>query len=388
MNIIIKFLFGILLMILATISFSQNLSNELLERSKSEIKKLKGWSYYAEYSNSPFNTQDTTVSTNKLYFSKNSSDTLLGYNILIKADSVGDFIYCNYLNTIIQYQNKIIYIEDPYLSKKKIYDRFWFRNLIIRPMIEENPYEKILKNTKKVHFNGLKLIEDKICYEIEFRLNVPKQFQSATTTYFIDTLTLLPYSIESNIIYDSLNQYVKLVFRDLKEFDKKQEFYKDIIDKDSTFKRIYYKKQKNKGEFLPLFNLISINGENIDLERKESKIILLDFWFFSCKSCIEAMPHLQKIYDKYSNQGVEVIGLNPIDSKKISADIIKKHLHDKGVLYPNILVDRDFMKLYSVNKLPTLYIINSDGRILEIITGFNLDEFNRIERIIEKQLSN
>ena len=51
---------------------------------------------------------------------------------------------------------------------------------------------------------------------------------------------------------------------------------------------------------------------------KGSKLTLIDFWATWCKPCVKAIPELNKIYDIYKNQGVEIIGISCDGPRSIS----------------------------------------------------------------------
>src|SRR5262245_33644132 len=43
-----------------------------------------------------------------------------------------------------------------------------------------------------------------------------------------------------------------------------------------------------------------INGAPVSLKSLRGKVVVLDFWAFDCDPCIEAMPHIKALYDKYA----------------------------------------------------------------------------------------
>lgn len=89
--------------------------------------------------------------------------------------------------------------------------------------------------------------------------------------------------------------------------------------------------QKWVGQKLALMNLKNepfklsyhtIDGFPVDLEKLRGKVILVDFWATTCSVCIERMPAIKAVYDKYKDKGFVVISAakNPeIDSGKILA---------------------------------------------------------------------
>ena len=55
---------------------------------------------------------------------------------------------------------------------------------------------------------------------------------------------------------------------------------------------------------------VSINSAPLTLKSLRGKVVVIDFWAFDCEPCIEAMPHIQQLYQKYGPEGLVVIGVH------------------------------------------------------------------------------
>lgn len=64
-----------------------------------------------------------------------------------------------------------------------------------------------------------------------------------------------------------------------------------------------------KGKQLPAFTFQSFGGKEITNNAFKGKLLLLDFWEAWCGPCVVSMPKVQALYDKYHQQGLEVIGI-------------------------------------------------------------------------------
>ena len=53
-----------------------------------------------------------------------------------------------------------------------------------------------------------------------------------------------------------------------------------------------------------------INSAPLTLKSLRGKVIVIDFWAFDCEPCMEAMPHIQQLYQKYGPEGLVVIGVH------------------------------------------------------------------------------
>src|SRR5215471_14340647 len=53
-----------------------------------------------------------------------------------------------------------------------------------------------------------------------------------------------------------------------------------------------------------------INSAPVTLKSLRGKVVVIDFWAFDCEPCVEAMPHIQQLYQKYGPEGLVVIGVH------------------------------------------------------------------------------
>ena len=96
------------------------------------------------------------------------------------------------------------------------------------------------------------------------------------------------------------------------------------------------------------------------------------------------MPVLQRLHEKYKDQGVVVIGIDPIDDpvKDNMADFLAK----RGIDYTVVFSDRELPQKYHVTSYPTLFFINEKGKIEKIHEGFSQTMEQELEEQIQKML--
>lgn len=118
----------------------------------------------------------------------------------------------------------------------------------------------------------------------------------------------------------------------------------------------------------------SIKGDTVDLFKLRGKVVLVDFWSTACTSCIERMPAIKAIYDKYKGQGFEVISacLNYGDETKRIKEIEKKIGADWPTILiggntkedrPNSLGQQIFLK-YGFWGVPQLLLLDKSGKLV------------------------
>lgn len=108
-----------------------------------------------------------------------------------------------------------------------------------------------------------------------------------------------------------------------------------------------------------------INSEPLTLAGLRGKVVLVDFWTYSCINCIRTLPYLKAWNEKYKDQGLIIIGVHsPEFEFEKNPDNVKRAAKDFGVTYP-IVQDNNFAiwKAYHNNYWPAEYLIDKDGNI-------------------------
>jgi len=120
------------------------------------------------------------------------------------------------------------------------------------------------------------------------------------------------------------------------------------------------------GKQSPFFKTHDIEGNEFSLEMYKGKYIVLDFWADWCAPCIESLPELKKLFQKYNLKGLEIVGFSldkDVESWKKAVNKNKiygwKHIY---VGRQNIYGDSIF-KSFNVNSIPALILINKKGII-------------------------
>jgi thiol-disulfide isomerase/thioredoxin len=108
-----------------------------------------------------------------------------------------------------------------------------------------------------------------------------------------------------------------------------------------------------------------INSAPLKLESLRGKVVLIDFWAFDCPNCAEAMPHIKSLHEKYSKDGLVVLGVHTprIDNEK-DLSKLKQAITAKGIQYP-VVVDNDYdiWTDYLCNAWPSHFVVDQKGVI-------------------------
>ncbi|MTH52222.1 thiol-disulfide oxidoreductase ResA [Bacillus mangrovi] len=120
------------------------------------------------------------------------------------------------------------------------------------------------------------------------------------------------------------------------------------------------------GSAAPDFVLTDLKGERLQLSELKGKGVLLNFWGTWCEPCKKEMPYMDNQYSYYKEQGVEIIAVNIAESDIAVSSFAKQY----GLSFPiGIDKDRQILDQYGVKPLPTTYLIDSSGKVTDIVKG-------------------
>jgi thiol-disulfide isomerase/thioredoxin len=124
---------------------------------------------------------------------------------------------------------------------------------------------------------------------------------------------------------------------------------------------------------MPAFSGISdwLNSLPLTRHALRGKVVLVDFWTYSCINCIRTLPYVERWYEKYKDQGLVVIGVHTPEfsfEKKVSN--VEGALKQFGITYP-VAIDSNYgtWNAYRNQFWPAHYLIDARGRIREVHFG-------------------
>jgi len=125
----------------------------------------------------------------------------------------------------------------------------------------------------------------------------------------------------------------------------------------------------------------------IDLKSLRGKVVLIDFWAYSCINCQRSTPHVVGWYDAYRDEGFEVIGVHTPEYafEKVEANVVSG-AKDLGITYP-IAMDNAFSTWtnYRNRYWPAEYLIDQQGTVRHV--RFGEGGYEDTEKLIRQLLS-
>ena len=117
----------------------------------------------------------------------------------------------------------------------------------------------------------------------------------------------------------------------------------------------------------PDFALKSLTGENLRLSEYLGEVVVLNFWSTDCGSCVSQMPAVQKLYEQYRDDGLQVLGINIDRNPNRAREMVEKLELGYPVLFD---ADRSVSREYELNALPFVVVIDRDGAIRYTNSGY------------------
>ncbi len=116
----------------------------------------------------------------------------------------------------------------------------------------------------------------------------------------------------------------------------------------------------------PDFVLKDMSGRTVSLTALKGKVVLLNFFATWCPPCRAEMPSFNKLYRTLKQRGLEIVAISSDRSINDIKDFLEKNKVDFPVLFDT---DRGATKQYRVFSMPTTFLINKNGVIVEKFYG-------------------
>lgn len=131
------------------------------------------------------------------------------------------------------------------------------------------------------------------------------------------------------------------------------------------------------GSQAPDFTLTDVNGTSHSLSSLRGKVVIVDFWATWCPPCQASIPTFNKLYQRFKDDGLVVMGVS-IDDGPGSIKTIREFARSHDVLYTLLWDNRNVADTYNVESIPNAFIIDKNGIIRDHHLGFSEDEFDEI----------
>ena len=130
-----------------------------------------------------------------------------------------------------------------------------------------------------------------------------------------------------------------------------------------------------------------INSQPISLKSLRGKVVVIDFWAFDCSPCVEAMPHIVQLHEKYAKSGLVVIGIHtPRADYEKDPMKLREAITKMGITFP-VLVDNkaQIFRDYLCDLWPSQFVIDRNGIVRYSHGG--VGRYDDMEQVAQKLLA-
>jgi thiol-disulfide isomerase/thioredoxin len=142
-----------------------------------------------------------------------------------------------------------------------------------------------------------------------------------------------------------------------------------------------------EGEFPSLDSATEwLNSPPLTADGLRGKVVLVDFWTYTCINWLRTVPYVRAWAEKYRDQGLVVIGVHtPEFTVENNIDNVRRAAENMRIAYP-VAIDNDYSvwRAFGNRYWPALYFIDAEGRIRHHVFGEG--DYDESERIIQRLL--
>jgi thiol-disulfide isomerase/thioredoxin len=122
-----------------------------------------------------------------------------------------------------------------------------------------------------------------------------------------------------------------------------------------------------------------LQGKPIHLSDLKGKTVLLDLWATWCGPCRADGPALNKLYEKYGDKNLMIVGVSVDEDRSVVEKFLSQHPHP----YPIVLTTENEMpRPYQIGVFPTYIVIDSDGNFASATEGDT--GFSELRKLLKK----
>jgi thiol-disulfide isomerase/thioredoxin len=130
-----------------------------------------------------------------------------------------------------------------------------------------------------------------------------------------------------------------------------------------------------------------LNSDPLTMQQLRGKVVLVDFWTYSCINCIHTLPYVKSWNQKYRDQGLAVIGVHtPEYPFERDTDNVRTAIKRFGISYP-VAQDNRYATwgAYNNQYWPAVYLINRQGQV--VYSHFGEGDYAETEAKIQSLLA-
>ena len=124
----------------------------------------------------------------------------------------------------------------------------------------------------------------------------------------------------------------------------------------------------------PNFSWKDSSGKVVDFDAYHGKVTLINFWATWCGPCKKELPDLISLSHELANRDIKIIGVSTDRGPNIIEDV-RAFVTAQGIPYPVVISNDDLEEAFgNPRAIPTSYLIDADGKIVQTLVGMRTKE--------------
>jgi thiol-disulfide isomerase/thioredoxin len=113
----------------------------------------------------------------------------------------------------------------------------------------------------------------------------------------------------------------------------------------------------------PEIGRVWLNSTPLSFRQLRGRVVLVDFWDYTCVNCIRTLPYVQAWHERYQAKGLTVIGVHTPEFTFAQYETnVERGIREFGLTYPIVIdSDREIWKAFANRYWPTKYLLDKDG---------------------------
>jgi thiol-disulfide isomerase/thioredoxin len=138
-----------------------------------------------------------------------------------------------------------------------------------------------------------------------------------------------------------------------------------------------------KGQPAPPFQVVTTSGQKLSLASYKGSVLVIEFFATWCGGCKASIPHLAELQQKFGNQGLHILGLDVGQGDDLEG--VKEFVAKLKISYPVAIADEDVVyDGYGIRMVPTLFIVDKKGILVEKLSGYNPEIQKMLETTVKR----
>jgi thiol-disulfide isomerase/thioredoxin len=107
----------------------------------------------------------------------------------------------------------------------------------------------------------------------------------------------------------------------------------------------------------------AVDGREVDVQKLKGKVVLIDLWATWCGPCMQALPEVVSVYNKYHDKGFEIVGISLDKSQSALEGVVERYKMAWPQYFDGKFWGNKFAIEYNISAIPTMWLVDKTGKL-------------------------